>query len=62
MFDLREYPQDLQEKCMADLRKILEDIKAEINEKYHAAKKSNIYYAEGLEMAYEIISKHMRED
>ena len=36
----------------------LDDIKAGINEAYQQSVTSNLYYAEGLEKAFEIIEKH----
>lgn len=41
-------------------RKVIEDIKAEINEAYQQSVTSNLYYAEGLEKAFEIIVKHTK--
>ena len=38
---------------------VIEDIRAEIDEQYDIVKRDNIYRAEGLEMADEIIKKHM---
>ena len=37
----------------------IEDIKAEINEAYQQSVTSNLYYAEGLEKAFEIMDKHI---
>ena len=36
----------------------IEDIKTEINKAYQQSVTSNLYYAEGLERAFEIIDKH----
>ena len=40
----------------------IEDIKAEIDEQYDIVKRDNIYRAEGLEMAAEIIDKHIGKE
>lgn len=40
----------------------LDDIKAEINEAYQQSVTSNLYYAEGLERAFEIIDKHIADN
>ena len=42
--------------------KVIENIKAEINEAYQQSVTSNLYYAEGLERAFEIIDKHISGD
>ena len=41
---------------------VVKDIKAEINEAYQQSVTSNLYYAEGLERAFEIIDKHISGD
>ena len=40
-------------------KSVIEDIRAEINEAYQQSVTSNLYYAEGLERAFEIIDKHI---
>ena len=40
-------------------RKVIEDIKAEIDERWHEALKDDISFAEGLEVADMIIDKHI---
>ena len=41
---------------------MLEQIRVEINEAYQQSVTSNLYYAEGLERALEIIDKHTKGD
>ena len=54
---------DYKRLCKAlDVADAVEDIKAEINEAYQQSVTSNLYYAEGLERAFEIIDKHTKGD
>ena len=41
---------------------VIADIRAEIDEQYDIEKRDNIYRAEGLEMADEIIEKHIGKE
>ena len=38
---------------------VIEDIRADIDEQYDIVKRDNIYCAEGLEMALDVIDRHI---
>ena len=54
-----QYDRGQYEKGYADALSVIENIRAEIDERYDIEKRDNIYRAEGLEMADEIIEKHI---
>ena len=56
------YDRGQYEKGYADALSVIEKIKAEIDEQYDIAWRDNVYRAEGLEMAEEIINKHINKN
>lgn len=56
-----QYDRGQYEKGYADALSVIEKIKAEIDEQYDRVHPYNIYCAEGLEMAEEIIDKYKGE-
>lgn len=56
-----QYDRGQYEKGYADALSVIENIKAEIDEQYDIAWRDNVYRAEGLEMAEEIINKHINK-
>ena len=57
-----QYDRGQYEKGYRDALSVIEEIKAEIDEQYDIAWRDNVYRAEGLEMAEEIIDKHMNKN